>query len=274
MATGSKHPDCPQVIEAGFKTTVPAVEQASRILFCLASSPQFKMRLTDICNGVGISKSKGHSILSTLKHFELVDQDPQQKTYSLGPGLVFLSQRMLDSLDYPDIVAPFLENLVRATSGTAAFGLISGSHIFIVAKYEGNQRLGFRLTLGHRVHLTLGAHGKAIVSFMDEADREKLLAKKNLHFYGERTRGNLKRLRGEITQCRTQGFAQDAGEIIPGINVVSAPVFGVGERILGILTVIGTYEAAKIQEYGSLVASAAKQISHKLGANVQAVYPT
>ena len=273
MDSASQPASCDEITQPNFKSSVPAVEQASRVLFHLASSPQFKMRLTDICNRVGISKSKGHSILSTLKQFELVDQDPQTKTYSLGPGLIFLSQRVLDSLDYPDIAAPFLENLARETSGTAAFGLIGGSHIFIVAKHEGNQSLGFRLTLGHRVHFTLGAHGKAIVAFMDEAEREKLLAKKNLHFYGERTRGNLNHLRAEIAQCQTRGFAQDAGEIIPGINVVSAPVFGVGERILGILTVIGTYEGAKIQEYGPLVASAAKQISHKLGARVDAIYP-
>ncbi len=37
---------------------VPAVDQASRILICLARNPSFKINLTEICNSVGIHKSK------------------------------------------------------------------------------------------------------------------------------------------------------------------------------------------------------------------------
>ena len=258
--------------QSSIKTAVPAVEQASRVLFCLGTSPLSKLRLTDICDQVGISKSKGHSILNTLKQFELVDQDSQAKTYSLGPALIFLSQRVLANLNYPDVVAPFLENLVSETNGTAAFGLVSGSHVFIIAKHEGNQQIAIRLPLGHRFHITLGAHGKAIAAFMDEDEREKLFEKKNLHFYGEASPRNLKRLRAEMAQCRAQGFAQDAGEITPGVNVVSAPVFGVGDRIVGCVILIGTFPASQVREYGPKAANAAKQISRKLGANVQALF--
>lgn len=72
-----------------YKPLVPAVEQASRILLCLGESPQFKMRLTEICKQVGIHKSKGHSILNTLKQFGFVQKDPLTKVYSLGPALIF-----------------------------------------------------------------------------------------------------------------------------------------------------------------------------------------
>jgi DNA-binding IclR family transcriptional regulator len=117
------------------------------------------MKLTEISNRVSISKSRGHSILNTLKQFELVEQDGETKTYSLGPALIFLSQRVLDNLDYPDTAAPFLERLAKETNGTTAFGLISGSHVLVVAKCEGNQNIGFRVPLGHRFHITLvGLH--------------------------------------------------------------------------------------------------------------------
>jgi len=231
------------------------------------------MRLTDICDQVGIAKSKGHSILNTLKRFELVDQDAQAKTYSLGPALIFLSQHVLDNLDYPEVAAPFLEDLVRETNGTVAFGLISGSHVLVVAMRNGNQNIGFRVPVGHRFHITLGAHGKAIAAFMDETEREKLLAKKELYFYGDDSRIDMKRLRSELAQCKALGFTQDIGEVTPGVNVVSAPVFGVREKIVGSIILIGTFAASKIQEYGPKVGCAAKQISHKLGAQTEAIYP-
>src|SRR4030043_622039 len=196
-----------------YKPTVPAVEQASRVLLCLGESPNFKMRLTEICNQIEIHKSKGHSILNTLKQFGFVEKDPQTKTYSLGPALIFLSRHVLDNLYYPDIVAPFLDDLAKETNGTALFGLIYGEHLLVVGKREGNQNIGFGIGLGHRFHMTLGAHGKAMVAFMPEPEREKILTKKRVYFHGlDISRLNMKRLRDELTQCRQLGYVREGGE--------------------------------------------------------------
>lgn len=255
-----------------YKPTVPAVEQASRILLCLGENPNSKMKLTEICQQVGIHKSKGHSILNTLKQYGFIEKDLQTKTYSLGPGLIFLSRNVLDNLRYPEIVAPFLENLAKETNGTALFGLINGEHLFVVAKHEGNQNVWFA-RLGHRFHITLGAHGKAIVAFMPEADREKILTRKRVYFHGyETTRLNMKRLREELDECRQLGYAYDVGEITPGVSFVSAPVFGVQGKIIGCIILIGTFGNSWIQKYGPKTVEVARVVSYKLGANVKALY--
>jgi DNA-binding IclR family transcriptional regulator len=251
---------------SAYKPLVPAVEQASRILFCLAEGPRHKWTLTDICRKVEIYKSKGHSILNTLTQFGLIEKDPQTKAYSLGPGLIFLSRSVLDNLNYTEIVAPFLDKLAKETNGTAVFGLISGTHVLVVAKREGNQNIGFGLRLGHRFHITLGAHGKAILSFMTEPEREKVLAKKKLYFYGDVSRMDMKRLSEDMRRCRNLGFAQDIGEVTPGVTVLSAPVFGLREKIVGCTILIGTFGANRAEEYGPRVASASGQISYRLGA--------
>jgi DNA-binding IclR family transcriptional regulator len=145
--------------------------------------------------------------------------------------------------------------------------LISGSHVLVVAKREGNQNIGFGLRLGHRFHITLGSHGIAIVAFMNEADREKALAKKKLYFYGDVSRMDMKRLTEDIARCRQSGFAHDIGEVTPGVNVIGAPVLGLREKVIGCLILIGTFPATLIQDYGPRTATLARQISHKLGAN-------
>jgi DNA-binding IclR family transcriptional regulator len=258
--------------KSAYKPLVPAVEQASRVLLCLGESPNFKMRLTEICKQVGIHKSKGHSILNTLKHFGFIEKDLQAKTYSLGPGLIFLSRNVLNNLHYPEIVAPFLENLAKETSGTALFGLINGEHIFVVAKHEGNQNVWFA-RLGHRFHITLGAHGKAIAAFMPEGEREKILTRKKVYFYGyEAPRVNIKRLKEELDRCRQLGYAQDVGAITPGVNFVSAPVFGLQEKIIGCIILIGTFENSLIDKYGPKTVEVAREVSYKLGADVKTLY--
>ena len=258
--------------KSSYKPIVPAVEQTSKILLCLGESPSFKMTLTDICRQVEIFKSKGFSILNTLSQFGLVDKDPQTKTYYLGPNLIFLSRHVLNNMEYPEMVTPFLDRLSKNTSGTAGFGLIRGSDVFIVAKREGNQGIGFTLGLGARFHITSGAPGKAIAAWMSEIEREKLLAKKKLYFYGDPSRMDMKRLGEEIDQCRDLGFAQDIGEVTPGVNIVSAPVFSLHKKIIGCIILVGTFSERTIKEYGPKVASIAQQVSHKLGAHVERVY--
>jgi len=161
-----------------YKPLVPAVEQAAKILLLLGKSEKFKMTLTEICKEVGIHKSKGYSILHTLQIFGLVEKDDLTKTYCLGPSLIFLSRKILDQLSYPDVVAPFLEPLARETTGTALFAIISADNLYVVAKHEGNQNVGFSLRLGHRFHITLGAHGKAVVAFMSDKEQKRILSRK------------------------------------------------------------------------------------------------
>jgi len=254
---------------SNYKPLAPAVEQASKVLFCLGENPEPKMALTDICRHVGIYKSKGYSILKTLSQFGLVEKDPQTKTYSLGPSLIFLARNVLDNLYYPDIVAPFLQSLATETSATALFGLIHGEHVFVVGKHEGNQNVGFSVRLGHRFHITLGAHGKAIIAFMPEAERERILARKKVYFFWDTSHANKEQLRRELARCRESGFAKDIGQITAGVNVISAPVFDHQGKMIGCLILIGTFPESAIKVYGPKVASTARQVSYKLGAMIE-----
>ncbi|MBW2038293.1 MAG: IclR family transcriptional regulator [Deltaproteobacteria bacterium] len=259
-------------MKSGYTSLVPAVEQAGKILVCLAQGPSFKMRLTDICNHVDIHKSKGYSILNTLQKFGFVQKDPEAKTYSLGPGLISLSRRVLDNLDYQEVVAPFLGTLAKQTKSTALFGVIADGHLFVVAKREGNQDIGITIRLGHRFPITWGAHGKAIVAFLPDVERERIMAGEKLYFHGDVSQLDRDRLQKELAACRRSGFAVDRGELSPGINAVASPVFGSHGKLIGCLFVIGTFPASLIQQYGSMVAESARKISYALGADVEQIY--
>jgi IclR family KDG regulon transcriptional repressor len=256
-----------------YKPRVPALEQGCRVLLCLRESPKLKMKLTEISKQLGIHKSKGYSILKMLEQFGFVEKDPQSKTYSLGVGLLFLSRHVLDNLDYQAITNPFLKALTEETKGIALFGVINGEYLYIIAKYEPPQNFGFTLRLGHRFHFTSGAHGKAIVAFMSDIDRERALAGGKLHFYGDRSNLKMKRLRDEFAKCKRSGFAVDRGELQPGINAISAPVFDFRGKIIGCIILVGTFPESMIEEYGYKTANTARQVSCKFGADIEHLYP-
>ena len=164
---------------------VPAVAQASQILLSLAKNPSPKANLTDICKSVNIYKSKGYAILNTLQKYGFVQKDLEEKTYSLGLGLVSLSRKVLDNVNYNEIAAPILETLARKTRSTALFGVIDGANMFIVARQEADQDISVTIRPGYRFHITHGAHGKAITAFLPEDERERTLKQKKLFFYGD-----------------------------------------------------------------------------------------
>jgi len=252
-----------------YKPYVPGVEQAARILLLLAKRSRLPMTLTEISKEIGVHKSRAYSILNTLQQFELVEKDSRAKTYTLGTGLIYLARRVLDGLDIREVATPFLEELVKETNSTVLLGLLSGEHLFVVAKYEGTQEIGVTVAVGHRFPLTFGAHGKVIAAFMSEEERQRLLSSRKLYFYGREEKFDPERLERELAECRRVGFAKDPGETNPGINAISAPIFGASGKIIGCLILVGTFDTALLDQYGAKVAAVARQLSRKLGAEVE-----
>jgi DNA-binding IclR family transcriptional regulator len=255
-----------------YNPLVPAVEQASRLLVFLGKHPKFKLSLTEICNEIGIHKSRGYSLLHTLIQYGFVEREPQTKTYSLGPGLLPLARKVLDHLDLREIAGPFLAELAREMNSSAFLGVISAEQVFVVAKHEGVQDIGVTIRVGHRFNLTSGAHGKAIVAFMGEAERRKILNGGKLYFHGDPARLDRSRLATELARCRQRGFALDQGELNPGIHAISAPIFGPPKKIIGCIILVGIFDERKFEAYGRGVSRAARRISYQLGADTDQIF--
>ena len=252
----------------GERYMVPAVEQASRVLFCLAGNSSSQMSLLEICSQVGIHKSKAYSILQTLKKFGLVQRFSDRKGYALGPGLITLSRKVLDDFNAPRLAEPLLEELATKFHGTATLGLISDRMVFIAAKNEGGVDIGVTLRIGHRFPLTYGSHGKMIAASLPEKELELLLKDSKLYFHGSTEKLDRSRLANELVQCRRDGFALDLGEMKPGLNSVAAAVFGPGEAPIGYIALIGLFSNESARESGPLVSAAAKTLSRQLGARI------
>ena len=247
---------------------VPAVEQASLVLFSLARAESSRMSLIEISKDVDINKSKVFSILNTLQKFGLVQRDANEKGYSLGPGLIGLSRRFLDNLSAPKLAEPILEALAKETGGTAALGLIADKNVFVASKHEGGRVVAVTMRVGHRFPITYGCHGKAIAAFLPREDLQELLREDKLHFHGDPSRFNRSKLLREIEKCRKVWFAEDLQEMVPGLNAVAAPVLGPNERPIGYIVVLGLFSAEAARQCGPLVAKAGKALSVQLGANL------
>jgi len=253
---------------------VPAVAQATQVLFRLASAQRPWQSLTEICREVGIHKSKGYAILNTLMEFGLVVRNEESKTYALGPGILTLSRSLLDHSDLRSGVAPFLERLSKATRCTALLGLISAGRVVVAAKHEPEVGVAVAIRLGHRYPLTWGAHGKAIAALLDDTERQVVLAGEQLCFWGHPPRPvtEATELNAELEACRSDGYALDMGRVQAGVSAASAPLLGSERRPIGAVMAVGTFPRADATAVGRKVAETAQELSQLLGPTLQSLY--
>jgi DNA-binding IclR family transcriptional regulator len=249
-----------------YKPIVPAVEQAAKLLVCLGNNSEGKMTVTQICKELGIHKSKGYSILHTLMQFDFIIKDLGTKAYSLGTGLLMLAKNVQENLDIKKISELFLQNLALETKSTVLLGIISNDQFFISATFEGDDTVGITIRANQSLHITHGAHGKAIAAFMDKKSQDDLLKKKQLYFYGKDKTFDMKILRDELSMCRKTGFAVDSGGVTPGINALSSPIFDSDKKIIAGIVLVGTFSKDLFSEYGQKVSDISKEISKRTGA--------
>ncbi len=245
--------------------TVPAVEQAIRVMNYLADGGSNPKSLTDICREVSIHRSKAFSILSTLNEYGLVKKNPNRRGYMLGPGLLTLTGKMLENLSLSRLVEPVLYELAKKAGATVALGVISDDKTFVVAQYEGAPGIGISAPIGHVTPITYGAHGKAIAAFLPEAELEEMLKNKNLYFHGSPDKFDRARLKKELEQCRRKGFALEMGDIQPGVNAIAAPVLDQNGSPIGYITIVGFFTEEVALKLGPLAADAVKIISKETG---------
>ena len=197
--------------------------------------------------------------------YDLVTKDPQTKSYSLGPALMPLGHKATEKFDINAISKTSLEKLAQETKASVLLGIISNDQVFISSKYDGNDALSVTIRLHQSLHITHGAHGKAIFAHLPAKDQQRLLDSDQLFFHGGTRDLDIKLLVQELKFCREHGYSTDNGKKTPGTSAVSSPVFDHNSEVVAAIVVIGTFTEQYFETFGEATARTARQISKMSG---------
>lgn len=243
---------------------VPAVDRAAQILLLLGAGTR-EMTLAEIASATGFHKSSVHKILVTLNRHGFLDRDEATKRYSLGIALVRCGQSVLSNLPINQSAKSFLKELADFSGETANLAILRGNKMVIVDITESSED-GLRVTppIGTMDPITAKSNGKAVLAFLHEEQREKILREERLTAATGKSITKLREYRNELTLIREQGYATDSEEFREGINAVSAPVFNSSGKIIGTLSIVGPafrMSAEKMHLYGKKCVDAAYRLS-------------
>lgn len=240
---------------------IQSIERAARVLRSLSEGGKL-MGVTEIANKVNLGKSTVHRILTSLLKATLVRVDLTSRKYTLGYGLLQLTDGLLRGSEISIIALPYLQNLRQKTGETVSLNVREGNHRVVIERLDTSHEIRYVAEIGRPLPLHVGAGGKAILAFMEEAEIFSALevakmSKKQFQFLNE-----------ELEEIRTIGSAYTLGERLPGAGSISAPIFthhGTAIASVNVLCLESRLKTKTIRDFRQLIQVTAMDISEELG---------
>lgn len=243
-----------------------SVAKAIDILNTFSSSEPC-LTLAELARRRGLPKSTVHSLLSTLLasgFIEKLDDD----SYALGTAIIPLTQAVRVNVELRDRAAPLLRKLADDCRESVYLAVLDKDQALYIYAVESSRRLLARTAVGDRVPLHCTSLGKAMLSYLSEAQVAAIVASVGLRAFTPATITDLDRLHAELAATRARGYAVDVGEHETGVYCVGAPIFDQRGRVMAACSISGTNPEIvqdRCDELAGFVVSAAQEISHRMG---------
>lgn len=248
-----------------YKSEVPAVEAAMRIVQFLSRYKHRSSTLSEITAALGLNKSTCLRILRVLLNYRFVSYDSETKRYSLGINLVVLGSRALEFVDYLKLAQPHLEWLVQETRQTSVLvEPAANNRLMYVAKEEMGEAVRVTVTLGQQFPLTSASFGKCFMAYMSDDEVEEIIREVGLKQFTSRTIVNIEQFKDNLGQIRDKGYAESYEEHTQGVSGIAAPIFDMFGRVKMVVAIVGLSALVtpeKSQFYGGKVKEAARRIT-------------
>lgn len=249
---------------------VQSVEIGLRLAFALAKA-KGALPLRELAEQVGLPPSKAHRYLVSLTRAGITEQSERNGHYDLGPGAILLGIAALGRLDEQRMASDALMDLHEATRQTAA-ALVWGNHgPTIILRRESLRPATVNTRVGSVLSTIGSASGRVFAAFLPREltqpliDAEFAEGVSPTYLGRPLTRESFEKLVDNIRRTR---LARVRGDLLAGVDAVSAPVFNHEGQLSLVLSVWGVRGALDISQGGTvdqILTRVAEQGSNRLG---------
>lgn len=227
---------------------VGSVGKALRVLDCFKGASG-DLSLTEIMERSGLDKSAAQRYAHTLSAEGYLAQNSQTRRYRLGAGVLDLTFHFLRTHALAEALNPILLELSQATAQKISLSLRDGDWLVHVLRHQTTTEHYHASLVGRRVPLHCTAGGRAVMSRLDEAELERLLAPEHLAASTSRTLTTAKAIQAEIRKVRDRGYALVVDEFILGEVALAAAVVDARGVPLGALHLSGASSQCSGADY-------------------------
>ena len=252
----------------GDATSVTALRRGLSILDAF-SDGQTGLGVNEIARKVDVHKSTVSRLCATLEAAGYLERDADTNRFSLGARLYQLAGAPHVDADLRRTARPVLQELVNTCGETASLAVVQGDDVVVIDVVDGVSFVRMRTEVGMRAHLSASAAAKAILAWMPEADRLKMVSDWPTVKLTPDTLTNVDDFLAQLEDIRERGYSTDMEELEVGLRCVGAPVRDRTGAVVAAISVSGprhrmTPEVVPI--LGRLAQQSAAKISLRLGA--------
>ncbi|MEM6389612.1 MAG: HTH-type transcriptional regulator BhcR [Pseudomonadota bacterium] len=256
------------------KTEQNTVKSLDRAMAILDDLSQHQGRgLSEIADGLGQSAATVYRVLVTLEARSIVEFDPVEQLWWIGPQAFVIGARFLRRTAMLDRARPILRALMMETGETANLGVARGAEVLFVAQIETHESIRAFFPPGTLSPLHASGIGKVLLSQMQDEEIARLMAAHPPERFTINTRTDFDLLAEDLAQIRERGYAIDNEEKTLGMRCIAAPVFDAfGQAVAGISVSGPTprIDVARLSQIGSAVQRAAADLTKALGGEARA----
>ena len=216
--------------------TMRSVQRALDLLNVLQTY-QHPVRLTDLAKHAGLHVATVQRMLNVL-----IDNGFAVRYaggYTAGPAALSVAHAYLVASPLNMIAQPIMQELTAECGLTSSLYVRVGCSRVLVTRVEAANPLRYTLPVGERLPLYLGAAGKSILAFSDDATRADLLADIATIEHADLTIKEMSEFRAELAEIRIHGYARSSGERVVGITAIAAPILDGSGAVQGALGLTG-----------------------------------
>jgi len=213
-----------------------SIDRSIALVRATAYSPA-GLRLTELSDAVGLSKSTTHRIVSTLVRHGLLRLSEGKRVYTPGGELYRLGIAAAHHFSLVEIARPSLQRLAELTEDTVFLSIIDGRDALCLDRVSGHFPIkALTLAIGDRRPLGVGAGSLALLAALPEDEWRAIVAEESqrLPRYGAFTAPALTRW---ALKARRQGFAYNPERIVAGMSAVAVAIRGGEGRPIGAISV-------------------------------------
>ena len=193
--------------------------------------------VTELADHLGMSKSRVHNYLTTLRQEEYVVKEGTN--YDIGLRLVGLGTYARHQQEIHQVAKPELEDLAEETGDLVNLLIEEYGKGIYLHREQGESAVEVDSYTGHRVHLHNTALGKAILAELPHERVEEIINQHGLPATTENTITERDELFDRLDQVREQGVAFDDEERLPGLRCVAHAVTDNDGKVHGAISVSG-----------------------------------
>lgn len=248
------------------QNTVKSLDRAMAVLERLSEIGA--STLSEIAHDTGQAAATVYRILVTLETRGLAEFDPRTQTWAIGARAYVIGARYLRRTSLVERARPILRDLMETTGETANLGIERGGQVLFVAQTETHASIRAFFPPGTLSPMHASGIGKAILSAMGDARRDRIISAHGLERFTANTITDPRDLLRDLDAAKANGFAVDREERTPGMICVAAPVRdATGEVAAGISVSgpAGRMTEQRLSSFAGPVVDAASALTAAIG---------